>query len=145
MTREQMRKHLWWFQLNSSFLCITKGTPCSLSVLRAPACQCSPQFHDTLGTSNMQRLLYFCSSWFLVRTSSRSVASCCCCTSGLLSIPGMLDICSRASWILPFSFANSWWTSWLSFSILKWDNINRSSIDIVLFRIICYLLVVNKR
>ena len=77
------------------------------------------QCHDALGTSNMHRLLYFCSSWFLVRTCSRSVVSCCCCSPGLQSIPGMLEICSRASWIFVFSLASSWWTSWLSLSMLS--------------------------
>ena len=74
--------------------------------------------HDALGTSNMHKLLYFCSSWFLVRTCSLNEASCCCCSSGLVSMPGMLEICSRASWILVLSLFSSWWMSWLSLSML---------------------------
>lgn len=87
--------------------------------------QSSPHRHDAFGTSNMHKLLYFCSSWFLVRTCSRSVASCCSCAVGLLSMPGMLAICSRASWIFAFNLASSWWTSWLSFSMLKESKVNR--------------------
>lgn len=90
--------------------------------------------HDAFGTSNMHRLLYFCSSWFLVRTCSRSVASCCCCSDGLLSIPGILVICSRASWIFAFSLANSWWTSWLSLSMLRDNEVNDIRVSVSTLR-----------
>lgn len=101
------------------------------------------QLHDALGTSNIHKLLYFCSSWFLVRTCSRSVASCCCCSAGLLSIPGMLDICSRASWIFAFSLASSWWTSWLSLSMLKERRTYKTPCyfaDVMLFWTFCFVL-----
>lgn len=99
-----------------------------------PLSQCSKlSVHDAFGTSNMHKVLYFCSSWFLVRTCSCSVASCCCCSGGLQSIPGMLVICSRASWIFALSLASSWWTSWLSLSMLGDNEVDNMSI---IFRVL---------
>lgn len=51
----------------------------------------------SLGISNMHRLLYFCSSWLLVRTCSRRLSSCCCCCSGLRWMPGMALTALRIS------------------------------------------------
>lgn len=76
----------------------------------------------SLGISNMQRLLYFCSSSFLVRTCSRRFCSCCCCCSGLTPMPGMELISFLISWNLFLSSFSTWWTSWLSLSMLQREN-----------------------
>uniref|UniRef100_A0A452TEK2 Dexamethasone-induced Ras-related protein 1 n=1 Tax=Ursus maritimus TaxID=29073 RepID=A0A452TEK2_URSMA len=73
----------------------------------------------SLGISNMQRLLYFWSSSFLVLTCSRRRCSCCCCCSGLSWMPGMVLMTLRISWNLVLRAFRSWWMSGLSLSILQ--------------------------
>ena len=123
----------WWWRIHPRFSPISDHCPMSIWP------------HDALGTSNMHKLLYFCSSWFLVRTCSLNEASCCCCSSGLVSMPGMLEICSRASWILVLSLFSSWWMSWLSLSMLGAKTTNTKTQKVMTYYVICYQQPNNKR